>query len=191
MRKNGRHIYLIACSIFTTASASFALLFKCDTFSLSITMASPLASLFSAGISSAFTPFTVLMMVTFMKFAFDAEDVAIDAVNAFGLFAVGAVSSSGDVDDVFVVSVIVVVTTLSASKFNFVVSKFNFVVSKFNFVNGDATTVATVVFVVGVVANDESTAILSCLSLLSSLRLAFDVTLSFFSLPPSIDVMLK
>lgn len=128
-----------------------------------------------------------------MKFAFAAEDVATDAVNAFGLFDVGAASSGGVADVVFVASVIVVVTTLSASKFSFAVSKFIAVVSKFNFVGGvgGVAAVATIVFGVDADANDESTTMLSCLSLLSSLRLVVDATLSFFSLPLSIDVMLK
>lgn len=130
-----------------------------------------------------------------MKFAFDAEDVATDAVNAFGLLDVGAASSGGVVDEVFVASLIVVVTTLSASKFSFVVSKFNLVVSKFNFVGGvgGVAAVATIVFGVDADANandDDSTTALSSLSLLSSLRLVVEATLSVFSLPLSIDVML-
>lgn len=164
-------------------------------------MASPLVSLFSAGINSAFTPFTVLIMVTFMKFAFDAEDVATDAVNDFELFDVGAASAGGDdVGEGVACSTIVVVTTLSASKFsfvgskfNFVISKFNFVVSKFNFVGGvTAAFAVAVVFGVGEDANDESTTTtLSCLSLLSSLWLVIvDAMLSSLSLLSSLGLVI-
>lgn len=177
MRKTDKIIYLTACSIFTTASASFALLFKCDTFSLSMTMASPLVSLFSAGINSALTPFTVLMMVF--------------TCILLMLAGAAAASSGGVVDVVFVASLIVVVTTLSVSKLSFVVSKFNFVVSKFNFVGGGADAIGAVVFGVGVDASDESMTTLSCLSLLSSLRLVDDATLSCFSLPPSLRLSIR
>lgn len=116
-------------------------------------MASPLVLLFSAGISSAFTPFTVLIMVTFMEFAFDAEDVATDAVNAFELFDVGcavAVASSvGVVDVVFVASVNAVVTTAPFTVLSMLLSV-AFVI--------DATDVA---FGVGVDANASTT--FSCL----------------------------